>query len=80
MKIPIVKALVNGHELEALKAAELDILEEKLPAIKIEGENEGEQLTHVMAAIWIKVEMAEKDIPLNKAMRYYTVKVRTSIS
>lgn len=80
MKLPIVKKLANDFSMEQLEAAENAILEELDPVIEVEGEDEGEQLTHVMAAIWIKREMKAKDLPLNKAMRNYTVKVRNSIS
>ncbi|MEX2379913.1 MAG: hypothetical protein WD530_04180 [Vicingaceae bacterium] len=80
MKLPVVKKLVNDHSMEQLEAAENAILEEAAPVIDVEGEDEGEQLTHVMAAIWIKREMEANDLPLNKAMRDYTVKVRNSIS
>lgn len=79
MKLPIVKKLVSDYSMEQLEAAENAILEEEAPVIEVEGEDEGEQLTHVMAAIWIKREMETNDLPLNKAMRNYTVKVRKSI-
>ncbi len=80
MQLPVIKQLVNDHDLEKLIAAEEAILEEESPAIKIEGSDEGEQLTHVMAAVWVKNEMEKEGIPLNKAIRNYTVKVRNSIS
>lgn len=80
MKLPVVKKLVNDYSMEQLEAAENAILEEAAPVIDVEGEDEGEQLTHVMAAIWIKREMETNDLSLNKAMREYTVKVRKSIS
>ncbi|MFT4876659.1 MAG: hypothetical protein ACI8S2_001396, partial [Bacteroidia bacterium] len=41
---------------------------------------EGEQLTHIIAAIFIKEHMAEHDSDLKTALREYTVKVRNSIS
>lgn len=80
MKLPVIKQLVNDHSLEELVKAEEAILEEQSPAIKVDGEDEGEQLTHVMAAAWVKHEMEKEGIPLNKAVRNYTVKVRNSIS
>ena len=80
MQLPVIKQLVTDHSLEELVAAEEAILEENAPAIKVEGKDEGEQLTHVMAAVWVKNEMEKEGIPLNKAVRNYTVKVRNSIS
>lgn len=80
MKLTVVKQLVNDHDAAALQAAEAAMLEEQKPVIKVDGEDEGEQLTHVMAAIWVLNEMQENDVSLNKAVRNYTVKVRNSIS
>lgn len=80
MKLPVVKKLINSFSLEQLEAAENALLEEVKPVIEVEGEDEGEKLTHIMAAMWIKREMQANDLPLNKAMRNYTEKVRKSIS
>lgn len=80
MKIPVIKKIADQYSLEQLKAAEEAITEEKTPEIEVEGEDEGEQLTHVIAAIWVKEEMEKENIPVGKAVRNYTVKVRNSIS
>lgn len=80
MQIPVVKKIVAEYTLEQLQAAEAAILNEEKPSISIEGEDEGEQLTHVMAAIWIKNDMVTNNNPLPKALRNYTDKVRKSIS
>ena len=79
MKIPVIKKLVENFTLSELESAENAILEENKPAIEVEGDDEGEQLTHVMAAIWIQNEMRKEDIPFSKALRAYTQKVRVSI-
>jgi hypothetical protein len=79
MKIPIIKKLVENHTISELESAENAILEENKPAIEVEGDDEGEQLTHVMAAIWIQNEMQKENIPFPKALRAYTQKVRVSI-
>ncbi len=79
MKIPVIKKLVETYTIEALQAAEAALLEEQEPAIEIEGEDEGEKLTHAFAAAFILNEMAEgKDF--KTALRTYTQKVRGSIS
>ncbi len=80
MQLSVVRQLVNDHDVATLLAAEEAILEEQTPNIQVDGEDEGEQLTHVMAAIWVLKEMEENNIPINKAVRNYTVKVRNSIS
>lgn len=80
MQLSIVKQLASDFELTELVAAEMALLEEKKPEITVGGIDEGEQLTHLLAAIWVKNEMAKENLPLPKALRNYTLKVRTSIS
>ena len=80
MQIPIIKQLVSDFELEQLQQAEEAILDESKPEIEVEGEDEGEQLTHVMAAIWVKQHMEKEGLALGKAIREYTIRVRQSIS
>ncbi|MEN8732364.1 MAG: hypothetical protein ABF321_07315 [Bacteroidia bacterium] len=80
MKIPVIKKLAEAHSLEELQAAEEALYNEETPAIEIKGDDEGEQLTHVLAAVFIKEYMAEHGSNLKTALREYTVKVRNSIS
>lgn len=80
MQLSVVRQLVSDHDVATLQAAEEAILEEQKPQIQVDGVDEGEQLTHVMAAIWVLKDMEENNIPMNKAVRNYTVKVRNSIS
>ena len=80
MKIPVIKKLAVAYSLADLRAAEEALYNEETPAIEIIGDDEGEQLTHIIAAIFIKEHMAEHDSDLKTALREYTVKVRNSIS
>jgi hypothetical protein len=80
MKLPAIKKLTETYSVKELELAEEAILNEAMPAIEVEGEDEGEQLTHCMAAIWIKSEMESKGIDFRTAMRAYTDRVRKSIS
>ncbi|PRY14942.1 hypothetical protein CLV24_103181 [Pontibacter ummariensis] len=80
MKIPAIKKLVENYTLEELMAAEAAIVDEQQLAIEVEGEDEGEQLTHVLAAVWILNEMEDNGTEFKAALRQYTQKVRTSIS
>jgi hypothetical protein len=80
MKIPVIKKLVETCEIHQLEKAEIDILEGQAPAIEVEGSDEGEQLTHVMAAIWILHEMKLRNLDFKDALREYTKKVRESIN
>lgn len=79
MKIPAIKKLVEQHEVNELEAAEEQLMEEQTPEITIEGADEGEQLTHVIAAIWIKNKMNEDGDEFKVALRSYTQRVRNSI-
>ncbi len=79
MKIPAIKKLVESFELDELRAAEEALANEEKPAISVEGDDEGEQLTHVFAALYIKEEM-EAGTDFKTALRDYTRKVRESIS
>lgn len=80
MKIPVIRKLVEIHDLDALQRAEEDLVEERVPAIEIEGEDDGEKLTHVFAAIYIHKKMNTDGADFKTAIREYTQKVRISIS
>lgn len=80
MKIPVIKKLVESTSIEALRQAEEDLLEEKALQIEVEGDDEGEQLTHVFAAIYILEQIEQEGMEFKQALRAYTQKVRTSIS
>ncbi|MFN4234635.1 MAG: DUF6952 family protein [Bacteroidia bacterium] len=80
MKLPIIKQLAETYTIEQLKAAEEAILNEQKPEIKIEGSDEGEQLTHVIAAISILEDMNKNKVDIRTALRNYTQRVRNSIS
>jgi hypothetical protein len=80
MKIPAIKKLVEHNSLIELMAAEAAIVDEQQPAIEVEGEDEGEQLTHVLAAVWILNYMEDNQLDFKTALREYTKKVRVSIS
>ncbi len=79
MKIPVIRKIVEKYTLQELQAAEQALAEGLEPAIEIEGDDEGEKLTHAFAALWIREQM-EKGVELNQALRDYTQKVRNSIS
>lgn len=81
MKIPAIKTIVEKYTIEELKKAEEVLYDEKPCPIEVEGEDEGEQLTHILAAIWIKEKMdSDNSIDFKTALREYTQKVRNSIN
>lgn len=80
MKLGVIKKLVADYQLSELQKAEEDILEERTPVIEIEGDDEGEQLTHVTAAIAVISDMQTNGVDERTALRNYTQRVRNSIS
>jgi hypothetical protein len=80
MKIPIIKKLVEIESFDNLQKAEEAILNGEALDIEVDGEDEGEQLTHVIAAMWIQEKMKEEGLDFKTALREYTKKVRESIN
>ncbi len=79
MQIQVIKKITEIYSYEQLAAAEAALLEEQTPVIEIEGKDEGEQLTHVLAAMQILKEVEINKVPLASALRSYTQRVRNSI-
>ncbi|MDP2176271.1 MAG: hypothetical protein Q8K70_10225 [Bacteroidota bacterium] len=80
MNIQIIKHIVDSYTIDQLKAAEEALLNEQKPEIEIEGIDEGEQLTHTLAAIFCKEEMMQNNLNINQAVRLYSQRVRNSIT
>ncbi len=80
MQIPVIKKLVESYSLIQLQEAEDAMMEEQKPAIEVEGKDEGECLTHVLASIYIKQKMEKDGAAFNQALRDFSQRVRKSIS
>lgn len=80
MKIPVIKKLVETQNIEALQHAEELLLDEQTPDFEVEGEDDGEKLTHVFGAIWILNHMQDNGSDFKTALREFTQKVRVSIN
>ena len=80
MQIPEIKKLVEQYSVQELQKAENAYEEGENPEIEVGGVDEGEQFTHVIAAVWILKTMEAEGLPFAAALRAYTQKVRTSIS
>lgn len=79
MKLGAIRKLLSV-DLETLQKAEEDLAEERALSIEVEGDDEGEQLTHIFGAIWIKEQVASGEMDEKSALRAFTQKVRNSIS
>lgn len=80
MKIPEIKEIASKYSIAQLEKAEEAILNEKMPEIEIPGMDEGEQLTHTIAALEILRNVRDNGVAFNEALRAYTQRVRKSIS
>lgn len=80
MKVPCIKHLVETQSIGSLREAEEQLINEEKTAFEIEGDDEGEKLTHVFAAIWILNHMNDTGAAFPAALREFTKKVRVSIS
>ncbi len=80
MKVPALKKLVENYTLEQCIEAEQQLLEGEKPTIEIDGEDEGEQLTHILGAIDILTRVKEEGKDIKTATREFIDRVRNSIS
>jgi hypothetical protein len=79
MKVAAIKPLVETYSIEQLRQAEEDLYNDQPLSIEVEGGDEGEKLTHILAAIEILHDMA-KGIDYKTALRNYSSRVRNSIN
>jgi hypothetical protein len=79
MQLPAVRKLTQAHGLETLKATEQALYDGTPLPIDVEGVDEGEQLTHVLGAIWVLEQVAQGADP-NEALRAFAGRVRNSIN
>ena len=80
MKMSALKNLVLNHTLVELNEAEASIIDDKPLKIEVDGDDPGEQLSHLFGAIWVKNEMENNNTELRQALRLFSQKVRNSIS
>ncbi|MDQ3534254.1 MAG: hypothetical protein M3421_01340 [Bacteroidota bacterium] len=80
MKTSAIKKLVETQPLRSLIEAEHALIEDKPLLIDVEGDDEGEKLTHIIAAVWILERMRGTDVEFKTALNEYTQKVRESIN
>jgi len=79
MKVAAIKPLVESYSIEELRIAEEALYNEQTLPFDIDGADEGEKLTHILAAIEILQDMA-KGNDYKTALRNYSARVRKSIS
>jgi hypothetical protein len=80
MKLPVIKQLVELYTLEQLQQAEEQLLNEQPIAIAVDGDDEGEQLTHILGAIDVLERVKNENKDKSTALREFFQRVRNSIS
>lgn len=80
MNIASIRQLVDTFTKAELQAAESALMEEQPLKIEVPGTDEGEQLTHLIAAIWVHDHKQANECDTMTAVREYTKRVRQSIS
>lgn len=80
MKASAIRKMIGVHDLAVLRKAENDLLEGEALEIEVVGEDEGEQLTHILAVIWIQETMEKEGLDAKEGLRAYMQRVRNSIS
>lgn len=76
MKVLAIRNLVENYTLPQLHEAEAAIIQEKPVRIDVEGTNEAERLTHLIAATWILEEMRTRRVEFPDALCEYSKRVR----
>jgi len=80
MKLQAIKKLVDNYSSTELKAAEEALYSEEKLAIEVEGDDEGEQLTHVLAALYIQDKINNESMDYPTALRSHTKRVRECLN
>jgi hypothetical protein len=80
MKLPVIKKLVETYTLEQCEKAEQQMLEGLETEITVEGDDEGEKLTHILGAIEILKQIKVQNMEPRIAIREFFERVRNSIS
>ncbi|MFA9214625.1 MAG: hypothetical protein ACEQSR_12380 [Candidatus Methylacidiphilales bacterium] len=80
MKLPVIKQLVELYTLEQLQKAEEQMLNEEPISIEVLGDDEGEQLTHILGAIDVLERVKNENKDKSTALREFFQRVRNSIS
>ena len=79
MKLPAIKQLASMYDLAILAKAEADLCEGRQLEIEVPGDDEGEQLTHIMGAQHVLQKVAA-GMDANTAVRDFTQRVRSCLN
>jgi len=80
MKLPAIKKLVETYTLEELTRAEIAMENGEPIDIEVEGDDDGEQFTHILGAIDILYRVKHEQKDPKVALREFFDRVRNSIN
>ena len=80
MKINAIKDLVENYSIEVIESMTTQLENGEPLSHPVGGDDEGEQLTHLLGASWILQQMREKGTDFKTELRNFTARVRDSIS
>lgn len=80
MKLAVIKDLAENRTLAELKSLEEKLCNGETLHFEVKGDDEGEQLTHVLGAIDILERVNNEHVDLRTAIRGFSERVRNSIS
>lgn len=80
MKVNVIKKLAEELDLETIQKLTNQLEEGQSLTHEVEGADEGEQLTHLLGAAWIREQMQQNGTDLKTELRNFTSRVRNSIS
>ena len=80
MKINAIKDLVENYELSEIETLTNQLENGEVLSQAVGGEDEGEQLTHLLGAAWIVQQMQQNGTDFKTEIRNFSARVRGSIS
>jgi poly(A) polymerase Pap1 len=80
MKLPVIKNLAENKTISQLRDAEEKLINGDNLPFEVKGDDEGEQLTHILGALDILERVENEKIDIKTATRAFFERVRSSIS
>ena len=80
MKLTVIKYLAENKSISELREVESQLCNDNPSTFEVTGEDKGEQLTHILAAIEVLETVEKENVDLRSALRSFSERVRNSIS
>ncbi|MEM6844290.1 MAG: hypothetical protein AAF944_08335 [Bacteroidota bacterium] len=76
MKVDSVRHLVENYTVDQLVEAEKALVNGKELSFEVAGEDAGEKLTNLLAAVYILEQLKSRTLEFSEAFRQYILQVR----